>query len=101
MTTQHIPSTAAEAAEAFRCEAFKCRLNGASCADRHARVAAAAQVKGKHTQGRTAAEQEPCAGCPAGAARVALLGVRPATHRPATRGPNALAIPFNLNGGAR
>lgn len=64
---QPVPTTAAEAAEAFMCRAHLCRLSGEACARRYRREEA--KRKSRRDIG--------CDGCEAGKARAELLGIEP------------------------
>lgn len=77
MTPQPIPTTAAEAAEPFRCIALACALAGRACGLRHAETT-------RKPAGGEGARRDACFGCPAGAARMALLDL---AAKPAWRPP--------------
>lgn len=77
MTTEPeaIPATPEAAAAQFRCGALACTLSGAACGKRHAQtVERAAREKWSHS-GNATTRRDACHRCPAGAARVELLGI--------------------------
>lgn len=71
-----IPCTPEAAAEAFRCGALACTLSGTSCGRRHAQTMTRAAAE-KWSHAGNGGRRDACVRCPAGAARVELLGIAP------------------------
>jgi hypothetical protein len=69
-----IPSTPEAAAEAFRCGALACTLSGQACGRRHAQTMARGGAE-RWSHAGNGGRRDACVRCPAGAARVELLGI--------------------------